>query len=250
MANATLNPIRLGINVDHVATLRNARGGDYPDPVQAARLAARGGADSVVMHLREDRRHIRDVDLQRMLAEQPLPVNLEMAVTPELVGIACRQRPSCVCIVPERRMELTTEGGLDVVSQMKILRPICHDLGNAGIAVALFIDADPPQVEAALSCGVPRVEIHTGVFADAANEEIRAKELRRIAGIARQAQSEGLEVQAGHGLCIANVGAVAAIPEIVELNIGHFVVAYALEVGLRESVSCMRATIQAARFEP
>lgn len=242
-----MNPIRLGINVDHVATLRNARGTSYPDPVQAARLAACGGADAVVIHLREDRRHIRDTDLKRMLVEQPLPVNLEMAATAEMVRIACQRRPPRVCIVPERRTELTTEGGLDAAAKTGALRPICHDLGNAGIAVALFIDANPIQVEAALSCGAPEVEIHTGRFADAETEEIRAGELRRIADIARQARSEGLEVHAGHGLRLDNVGPLAAIPEIDELNIGHYVIAAALEIGLCESVIRIREAIHAAR---
>lgn len=242
-----MNPIRLGINVDHVATLRNARGTSYPDPVQAAQFAALGGADSVVIHLREDRRHIRDSDLQRMQSEQPLPVNLEMAATQEMVRVACRQRPPCVCLVPERRAELTTEGGLDVAAQVKTLRPVCQELRNAGIVVALFIDANPAQVEAALSCEVPQIEIHTGRFADATTEEIRTRELGRIKAIARQASSEGLEVHAGHGLRLDNVGAVAAIWEIDELNIGHSVIASALEFGLCEATSRMRAVIQAAR---
>lgn len=242
-----MTPVRLGINVDHVATLRNVRNTKYPDPVFAARLAARGGADSIVMHLREDRRHIRDADLRRMLSEQPLPVNLEMAPTAEMVTIACKGQPHFVCLVPERRAELTTEGGLNVADQVRALRPVCLKLADAGIAVALFIDADPYQVEATVACGAPHVEIHTGRFADAGDQRSARRELERIAETATQARQSGLEVHAGHGLRLDNVRAVAAIPEIVELNIGHSVIAHALDVGLCEAVMLMRTEILGAR---
>ena len=242
-----MTPVRLGINVDHVATLRNVRSTNYPDPVSAARLAATGGADSIVIHLREDRRHIRDADLRRMLSEQPLPVNLEMAPTAEMATIACKGRPHYVCLVPERREELTTEGGLNVAEQIQELRSVCLKLAGSGIEVALFIDADLRQVEAAVACGVPHVEIHTGRFADAKGQRSATQELERIAGAARQARQAGLEVHAGHGLHLENVRAVAAIPEIVELNIGHSVIAHALEVGLREAVTQLRSAILGAR---
>lgn len=239
--------MRLGINVDHVATLRNARGTSYPDPVRAARLAAAGGADSITIHLREDRRHIRDADVRRMLTEQPLPVNLEMAATVEMVDIARREKPRFACLVPERRAELTTEGGLDVAGQTAAIRAACERLAEAGIAVALFIDPQPAQLDATLACGAPHVEIHTGRFADAIEPGARASELQRIVDFARRARAAGVEVHAGHGLNLENVGPVAAIDDVVELNIGHAIIAHALEVGLREAVARMRQAIDAAR---
>lgn len=239
-------PIHLGINVDHIATLRQARGTVYPDPVEAAQLAAQGGAESITIHLREDRRHIQDRDLHRMLAEQSLPVNLEMAATPEMIDIACAARPRYACLVPERRQELTTEGGLDVAGQIDNIRAACARLSDAGIAVALFIDAEPRQLEATLACAAPHIEVHTGGYADA-SVVARTAELARIAEFARAAQVAGIEVHAGHGLHLDNVGAIAATPEIVELNIGHSIVARALSVGMREATAEMRAAMTTAR---
>ncbi|HEX7382211.1 MAG TPA: pyridoxine 5'-phosphate synthase [Nevskiaceae bacterium] len=239
--------IRLGVNVDHVATLRQARGTDYPDPVAAARECAQGGADGITIHLREDRRHIQDEDLRRMLREQSLPVNLEMAATDEIVALACAQRPACVCLVPERRQELTTEGGLDVALHARQVRDACRRLANAGIAVSLFIDPEARQLEATLACGAPHVEIHTGRYANLPSGVERKPELARIAGFARDAAGAGLEVHAGHGLTLDNVAPIAAIPEVVELNIGHSLVARALFVGLRRAVEEMRRAMQGAR---
>ncbi len=239
-------PIRLGINVDHIATVRQARGTMYPDPVEAAQLAAQGGADSITIHLREDRRHIQGRDLQRMLTEQPLPVNLEMAAVPEMIDIACAARPRYACLVPERRQELTTEGGLDVAGQIDVIRAACARLADAGIAVALFIDAEPRQLQATLDCRAPHIEIHTGSYANAGAEAC-AVELARITDFARAADRAGIEVHAGHGLHLANVGAIAAIAEIVELNIGHSVIARALSIGMREATAEMRAAMTAAR---
>lgn len=239
--------IRLGVNVDHVATLRQARGTDYPDPVAAARACAQGGADGITIHLREDRRHIQDADLRRMLCEQPLPVNLEMAATDEIVALACAQRPPCVCLVPERRQELTTEGGLDVALHGKQVREACQRLADAGIAVSLFIDPEPRQLEATLACGAPHVEIHTGRYANLPQGAAREPELARIAGFARDAAGAGLEVHAGHGLTLDNVAPIAAIPQVVELNIGHSLIARAIFVGLWRAVEEMRCAMQGAR---
>jgi pyridoxine 5-phosphate synthase len=239
--------LRLGVNVDHVATIRQARGTGYPDPVQAGLLAARAGADSITIHLREDRRHIQEHDVERMLAESPVPVNLEMAVTAEMVRLACKARPAFCCLVPERRRELTTEGGLDVARQLAKVRAACARLAGAGIAVALFVDPDARQLAACVKSGAPHVEIHTGTYADATRPNARARELRRITAFAEAAARAGLEVHAGHGLNLHNVAAVAAVPEIVELNIGHSIVARALYVGFPQAVKEMRQAMGKAR---
>ncbi len=240
--------LRLGVNVDHVATIRQARGTGYPDPVQAGLLAARAGADSITIHLREDRRHIQEHDVGRMLAESRVPVNLEMAVTPEMVRLACKARPAYCCLVPERRQELTTEGGLDVAGQLARVREACSQLADAGIAVALFVDPDPRQLEACSRSGAPHLEIHTGTYAGAARATARARELRRITGFAAAAAARaGFEVHAGHGLNLHNVTAIAAIAEIVELNIGHSIVARALYVGLAKAVGEMKQAMGRAR---
>lgn len=241
--------IRLGINVDHVATVRQARGTAYPDPVAAALLAVDAGADSITMHLREDRRHIQAHDVERLLEIDVAPVNLEMAVVPEMLDLACRWRPRFACLVPERRAELTTEGGLDVAAQADRIAEACMRLADAGVRVSLFIDAEPRQLEAALATQAPHIEIHTGRYAEAGGEA-RAAELQRIGDFARMASAAGLEVHAGHGLTVDNVGAIAAIPEIVELNIGHAIIARALFMGLPAAVAEMRAAMREGRCEP
>jgi pyridoxine 5-phosphate synthase len=246
-SDAATAPIRLGVNVDHVATVRQARGTPYPDPVEMALIAAASGADSITIHLREDRRHIQDHDLERLLPQCPVPVNLEMAVTPEMVTLACRTHPRYVCLVPERREERTTEGGLDVGTHRDAIVQACARLKGEGIAVALFVDPDLAQLEAIRATGAPHVEIHTGAYADAADEATRLAELRKIIEFARAAQAQGLEVHAGHGLNLDNVAAIAAIPEIVELNIGHALVAYAMFVGMPAAVAAMRRAMTVAR---
>jgi pyridoxine 5-phosphate synthase len=243
-------PIRLGINIDHVATLRNARGGCYPDTLRAAKLAVEAGADNITAHLREDRRHIRDEDIARLTAAKLAPLNLEMAVTPEMLAIALKTRPDASCLVPERRQEITTEGGLDVASQVATLKPFVAELRRAGIQVSLFIDPELEQIEASRLVGADAVELHTGTYCTAATEGDAAKlkrELKRLVDGARAAAQAGLEVHAGHGLDYDNVVSVAAIPEIVELNIGHYLVGEALFVGLAESVSRMRKLMDGAR---
>jgi pyridoxine 5-phosphate synthase len=239
--------LRLGVNVDHVATIRQARGTGYPDPVQAAVLAAGAGADSITIHLREDRRHIQVHDVKRMGAESPVPLNLEMAVTGPMVRLARKARPQYCCLVPERRRELTTEGGLDVARQLPKVRRACARLAGAGIAVALFVDPDPRQLKACVASGAAHVEIHTGAYAGAVVAGARARELRRITAFATAAARAGLEVHAGHGLNLHNVAAIAAIPEIVELNIGHSIVARALYVGFPRAVKEMLAAMRSAR---
>lgn len=239
--------LRLGVNIDHVATVRQARGTAYPDPVEAGLIAASGGADSITLHLREDRRHIQDEDVSRMVAHCPVPVNLEMAVTGEMLALACRLRPRYACLVPERRQEVTTEGGLDVAGHLAEVRAACRRLGDAGVTVALFIDADPRQLEATLAAGAPQIEIHTGRYADAASEA-RLAELGRIREFACQARAAGLEVHAGHGLHLQNVGDVARIPEIVELNIGHSLIARAIFIGLPAAIAEMRRAMTEARL--
>ena len=238
--------LRLGVNIDHVATIRNARGGDFPDPVRAAILAAEAGADGITAHLREDRRHITDGDIDRLMAEIALPLNLEMAATEEMLGIALSHRPHAACIVPERREERTTEGGLDAAGQFDLLRSVVERLAGAGIRVSLFIEPNERQVEAALRLGAPVVEFHTGKYAHAKGEE-RAVELRRLTDAAALAARNGTEPHAGHGLTFDNVAAVAAIPQIAELNIGHFLVGEAIFTGLEASVARMRTLIGAAR---
>lgn len=242
-------PIRLGVNVDHVATLRQARGTPYPDPVEAALLAAGAGADSITIHLREDRRHIQDHDLTRLVAACPVPVNLELALDEETLAIASRAAPRYACLVPERRQEITTEGGLDVAGHLAAVKDACAELADAGIVVALFIDPDPRQLEATLACGAPHIEIHTGRYCDR-DERGRAEELALIRRFARDAAGAGLEVHAGHGLTVGNVAPIAAIPEIVELNIGHALIARAVFVGLPAAIGEMRRAMFDARMPP
>jgi pyridoxine 5-phosphate synthase len=237
--------LRLGVNIDHVATIRNARGGRHPDPVRAARVAAAAGADGITAHLREDRRHISDDDIARLSRDIDLPLNLEMAATREMLAIAVRHRPHAACIVPEKRTEVTTEGGLDAAAGESELRPFVRELGAAGIRVSLFIDPDAPQLEAAVRLGAPVVELHTGAYCEAAGPE-RARELQRLVDAAARAEALGLECHAGHGLGFDTVGAVAAIPTIVELNIGHFLIGEAIFGGLDAAVRRMRALMQEA----
>lgn len=245
--NPRPDPIRLGVNIDHVATLRQVRGTSYPDPVEAALLAAGAGADSITLHLREDRRHIQDHDLTRMIANSPLPVNLELAVTDEMLAIASRAAPRYACLVPERREELTTEGGLDVCAHLEDIREACKELADAGIAVALFIEADVRQLEATLESGAPHIEIHTGTYSEL-HGEAQEQALARITQFARDAASAGLEVHAGHGLTVANLAPIAAVPEVVELNIGHALVARSVMVGMPAAVGEFRRAMLEARF--
>ena len=238
--------LRLGVNIDHVATVRNARGGGDPDPVRAALLAAEAGADGITAHLREDRRHITDDDIARLKDALSIPLNLEMAATDEMVAIALRHRPRAACIVPEKRAERTTEGGLDAAGQIDALAPKVAALTDAGVRVSLFIEPDPRQIEAALRLGAPVVELHTGRYAHS-DGEARAAELRRLADAAALAAKNGIEPHAGHGLVYDNVAAIAAIPQLAELNIGHFLIGEAIFVGLAESIRQMRAAMDAAR---
>jgi len=242
--------IRLGVNIDHVATIRNARGGVHPDPVRAARLAADAGADGITAHLREDRRHICDGDIARLKTEIDLPLNLEMAATDEMRDIALRHRPHACCLVPERRAELTTEGGLDVAGQRAALQPVIDALREAGIRVSLFIDADARQIEAATALRAAVVELHTGAYCEAAikgDESGCHAELGRLRDGARIASAAGLEVHAGHGLTFDTVAPIAEMPEIIELNIGHFLIGEAIFSGLDSAVRRMRALMQKAR---
>jgi pyridoxine 5-phosphate synthase len=238
--------LRLGVNIDHVATIRNARGIKHPDPVRAARLAAQAGADGITAHLREDRRHISDEDIRRLSAEIDLPLNLEMAATDEMLKIALRHKPHAACIVPEKRAELTTEGGLDVVGGRNHLAPFVRELVAEKIRVSLFIDPEPEQLDAAHALGAPVVELHTGAYCEAEGEA-RERELGRIIKAAAHAEALGLECHAGHGLSYETVGAVAAIPTIVELNIGHFLVGEAIFSGLDSAIKRMRAAMEKAR---
>lgn len=238
--------LRLGVNIDHVATIRNARGGAHPDPVRAAMIAERAGADGITAHLREDRRHITDRDLDRLVAEIGLPLNLEMAATEEMLTIALAHRPHAVCIVPERREERTTEGGLDAASQQSHLARYVEKLLDADIRVSLFIEPSEQQVAAAVSLRAPVVEFHTGRFAHAQGQD-RASELKRIGDSAALAAKNGIEPHAGHGLTFDNVVPIAAIPQIAELNIGHFLVGEAIFIGLDESVRLMRELMDSAR---
>jgi pyridoxine 5-phosphate synthase len=240
------DPLRLGVNIDHVATVRNARGAGYPDPVRAALLAAEAGADGITAHLREDRRHITDDDIARLSADLTIPLNLEMAATEEMLGIALRHRPHAACIVPEKREERTTEGGLDAAGQFDQLAPLVGALTAAGIRVSLFIEPDARQIDAAIRLGAPVVELHTGRYCELEGDA-RATELRRIADAAALAVKNGIEVHAGHGLTYDNVGPVAAIPQVRELNIGHFLIGEAMFVGLGEAVRSMRAAMDDAR---
>jgi len=238
--------LRLGVNIDHVATIRNARGGEHPDPVKAALSAVKAGADGITAHLREDRRHIRDEDIATLMAALTVPLNLEMAATPEMLGIALKHRPHAACIVPEKREERTTEGGLDAAGQIDALRPIVRALSDAGIRVSLFIEADPAQIEAAIRLGAPVVEFHTGRYAHVSGAQ-RADELRRIADAVALAAKNGIEPHAGHGLTFDNVGPIAAIPQIAELNIGHFLIGEAIFGGLEGSIREMRRQMDLVR---
>ncbi|HEX7791954.1 MAG TPA: pyridoxine 5'-phosphate synthase [Afipia sp.] len=247
---SVIPPLRLGVNVDHVATLRNARGGRTPDPVRAALLAIEAGADGITAHLREDRRHIRDDDMARLKAEISKPLNFEMAATAEMLPIALATKPHAVCLVPERRTEVTTEGGLDVVGQRDALGPFIARLNDAGIRVSLFIAADPAQIEMAVKLKAPVIEIHVGAWCDAVIEAQKAKadaEWRRIVAGAKLAQGAGLEVHAGHGLDYATAETIAALPQIVELNIGHFMMGEAIFTGLTQTVLDMRAAMDRGR---
>lgn len=239
--------IALGINVDHVATLRQARGTTYPDPVAAALAAERAGADSITIHLREDRRHIQDRDLKIMQRTVQTRVNLEMAVTDAMLEIALRVLPADCCLVPEKREELTTEGGLDVAGQADAVARACRRLEEAGIRTSLFIDPDPAQLEASAACGAPVVELHTGAYADAPDRTGQARELDRIRAAAEYGDRLGLTIHAGHGLHYHNVQPVAAIAEVVELNIGHAIVARAVFDGFAKAVADMKALMLAAR---
>jgi pyridoxine 5-phosphate synthase len=243
--------LRLGVNIDHVATIRNARGGDHPDPVRAATLAAAAGADGITAHLREDRRHITDRDIDRLMAEIDLPLNLEMAATEEMLAIALRHRPHAACIVPEKREEKTTEGGLDAAGQLEELKPFVDRLGEAGVRVSLFIEPTDRQIEAAILLRAPVVEFHTGSYAHSTPEEWggsqQAIELNRLYNGAALAALNGVEPHAGHGLTFDNVQPVAAIPQIAELNIGHFLIGDAIFTGLDASVRKMRELMDAAR---
>ena len=242
--------LRLGVNVDHVATVRNARGGEHPDPVKAAQVAIAAGADGITAHLREDRRHIRDDDIHRLKAELTKPLNLEMAATEEMTAIVVKTKPHAACLVPERRQERTTEGGLDAAGQHEVIAPVVTKLAAAGIRVSLFIAADPRQIEAAARLRAPVVEIHTGAWCDAVAAGLTAAadaEWGRIRAGVRLARAAGLEVHAGHGLTYATAEIISALPEVVELNIGHFLVGEAVSVGLAEAVTTMRAAMDRGR---
>ena len=239
--------ILLGVNIDHVATLRQARGTIYPDPVQAALLAEQAGADAITLHLREDRRHIQERDVVMLIDMLQTRMNLEMAVTDEMLSIAERVKPADCCLVPERREELTTEGGLDIVSQKNRIKEACSRLAAAGVRVSLFIDADEKQIEAAAECGAPVIEIHTGHFADATLASEHDSELSKIITAVESGVQAGLHVNAGHGLHYHNVQEIAAIPDIKELNIGHAIIARSIFTGLEESVREMKRLMQEAR---
>lgn len=241
-------PLRLGINIDHVATIRNARGGAFPDPVRAAKLAESAGADGITAHLREDRRHISDSDIDRLTDQLVVPLNFEMAATDEMLAIALKHKPHAACIVPEKREERTTEGGLDVVGGHNHLKPYIAELTNAGIRVSLFVEPDPKQLDAAVALGAPVVELHTGAYCEA-RQVAREREFERILAAARHAADVGLECHAGHGLTFESVTPVAAIPTIVELNIGHFLIGEAIFGGLESAIKRMRALMDQARSE-
>ncbi len=242
-----MSAIYLGVNIDHVATLRNARGTKYPDPVHAAEIAERAGAAGITIHLREDRRHIKDRDVRILRETLQTRMNLEMAVTEEMIEIALQTQPEYVCLVPEKREELTTEGGLDVAGQLDKIQSATQRLVAAGIKVSLFIDADHVQIEAAKVCGAPFIELHTGKYADAETEVEQQVELARIAQAAKYAAGLGITVNAGHGLTYHNVAAIAALPEIYELNIGHSIIGRAVFDGLEKAVADMKAEMEQAR---
>lgn len=252
MSASPASPIRLGVNIDHVATIRNARGGMHPDPVRAARQASEAGADGITAHLREDRRHITDNDIERLMAEIDLPLNFEMAATEEMLEIALRHKPHACCIVPEKREERTTEGGLDVAAGHNHIAPYVRQLSEAGIRVSLFIEPDPVQIAVAEAMGAAVIELHTGSYCEAVirgDEEAVAGHLELLQLGASEAHRRGLEVHAGHGLTYDSVKPIAAIPEIFELNIGHFLIGEAIFRGLREAVGTMRGMIVEARAE-
>ena len=240
------NDLRLGVNIDHVATIRNARGGVHPDPLKAAKIAAAAGADGITAHLREDRRHISDRDMERLRAEIELPLNFEMAATDEMLEIVLKTRPHAACIVPEKRKERTTEGGLDAAGQHNHLKRFVSEMGSAGIRVSLFIEASQKQLDAALMLGAPVVEIHTGAYCDATGDE-RARELARITEAVKYGAAHGLEIHAGHGLSFETVAPIARMPEIKELNIGHFLIGEAIFTGLDGSIREMRRLMVEAR---
>ncbi|ATF09122.1 pyridoxine 5'-phosphate synthase [Candidatus Enterovibrio altilux] len=242
-----MNIIYLGVNIDHIATIRNVRGTKYPDLVHAAEIAERAGADGITVHLREDRRHIKDRDVYILKNTLQTRMNLEMAVTDEMINIALDVKPTYVCLVPEKREELTTEGGLDVVGQLDKVKSATDTLTAAGIKVSLFIDADRAQINAVKICGAPYIELHTGHYADAESYEEMQTELKKIAAIASYASDNGIKVNAGHGLTYHNVMSIAAIPEIYELNIGHAIISHAVFEGLSKAVTDMKAIMQEAR---
>lgn len=239
--------VRLGVNIDHVATLRQVRKACYPDPVEAALIAVKAGADIITLHLREDRRHIQDNDVRNLKRKLTVPLNLEMAATETIVQFAEAVNPKYCCLVPEKREELTTEGGLDVFNQQKSIKEVCTYLTDAGIEVSLFIDADKKQIDAAKTCGAPIIEIHTGHYADAKISDDQKKELERITSAAHYADSLGLLVNAGHGLTVHNVQPIAAIPVVNELNIGHSIISRAVLIGLSKAVKEMKTLIISAR---
>ena len=241
-----MEKLRLGINIDHVATVRNSRGGIHPEPLRAAQIAVKAGVDGITAHLREDRRHITDSDVERLIAEIDLPLNLEMAATEEMLGIALKYSPHAVCIVPEKRQERTTEGGLDAVSGQNHLKPYIRALTERGVRVSLFIEPDKQQIDVAKKLGAPVVEIHTGAYCDASGI-LRKQELERIQNAVAYASGLNIEVHAGHGLDFESVGAIAAIPDLVELNIGHFLIGEAIFVGLEKSIKKMRSLMNSAR---
>lgn len=251
--SATRHRLRLGVNIDHVATIRNARGGRFPDPVRAAKLAAQAGADGITAHLREDRRHISDSDIERLTQEIDLPLNFEMATTPEMLAIALKAKPHAACLVPEKREERTTEGGLDIVGVRAKIAPYIETLSTAGIRVSLFIEPDPKVLDVAKTLGAPVVELHTGAYCEAYLEDPNGAhvqhELSRIVRAAAHAAEIGLECHAGHGLTFDTVGPVAAQPAIIELNIGHFLVGEAIFSGLDSAIRRMRALMDKARAE-
>ena len=241
-----MNYLRLGVNIDHVATVRNARGGNSPDPIRAALIAQNAGADGITAHLREDRRHIKDKDIERLMAEIELPLNFEMAATHEMKDIALRLKPNAVCIVPEKRMEITTEGGLDLISQFDRLKSICDQLNDKGLRISLFIEPDLRQIETALKLEVPVVELHTGTYSELRADD-KENELKRIQRAVDYANELGIECHAGHGLNYENVGPIASIKKITELNIGHFLIGEAVFVGLTGAIGKMKNIMVEAR---
>lgn len=245
--SAGVAPILLGVNIDHVATVRNARGVSYPDPVTAAAIAEQAGADGITVHLREDRRHINDRDVEILAQTIQTRMNLEMAVTPEMLAIATRIKPTYCCLVPEKREELTTEGGLDVAGQQDKITAAVAQLAESNIATSLFIDADKRQIDAAVACGAPIIELHTGHYAEQRDESAQQQALAQLRSAAEYAQAAGLQVNAGHGLHYHNTAAIAAIPQLLELNIGHAIIARAVLVGLDQAVRDIKAIMQQAR---